>query len=202
MVGGSSPPRYFSSRPRGEMIDTLVQVTLCCFKYHKRRSMAEKTECATPGCEETFVRYPSHIRRGVKTHCSSRCAGKHRRMTNAAMAEQADARALGALDPSDHGSSNLPSRTCCEESRKEEGRERCSKCSRWLEKRTYKRPRGLRDNEPQKSLLGLSRNELTRLRELQDDVCAICGKSCTSSKRLAIDHNHETEVIRGLLCIS
>ena len=34
--------------------------------------------------------------------------------------------------------------------------------------------------------------------ELQNNVCAICSKSCT--KALAADHNHNTGVFRGLLC--
>lgn len=38
--------------------------------------------------------------------------------------------------------------------------------------------------------------------EAQEGVCAICGKPETkpNAKYLAVDHNHETGVIRGLLC--
>ena len=33
--------------------------------------------------------------------------------------------------------------------------------------------------------------------------CQICGtKSCGTGKRLAVDHNHETGKVRGILCTS
>lgn len=34
----------------------------------------------------------------------------------------------------------------------------------------------------------------------QENVCAICKKKCSSGMRLAVDHNHKTNEIRGLLC--
>jgi len=34
------------------------------------------------------------------------------------------------------------------------------------------------------------------------DVCVICEKSCPSGRRLAVDHEHSTGTIRGLLCIN
>lgn len=41
----------------------------------------------------------------------------------------------------------------------------------------------------------------TELELTQNNCCAICGKSeYEERKRLALDHNHETGVIRGLLC--
>lgn len=42
-------------------------------------------------------------------------------------------------------------------------------------------------------------NEYDRLFQLQGGRCAICGKR-QLSKRLATDHDHKTEVTRGLLC--
>lgn len=44
-----------------------------------------------------------------------------------------------------------------------------------------------------------------RLLFLQNGVCAMCGKAERALlngiiKRLAVDHNHETGKIRGLLC--
>jgi hypothetical protein len=42
-----------------------------------------------------------------------------------------------------------------------------------------------------------------RLLSEQDDGCAICGtKKCRTGYRLAIDHDHMTGKIRGLLCQS
>lgn len=34
----------------------------------------------------------------------------------------------------------------------------------------------------------------------QSGVCAICGGVCQSGKRLAVDHCHKTDKVRGLLC--
>jgi hypothetical protein len=36
--------------------------------------------------------------------------------------------------------------------------------------------------------------------EAQENKCAICNKECITGKRLAVDHDHETGVIRDLLC--
>lgn len=36
----------------------------------------------------------------------------------------------------------------------------------------------------------------------QGGTCAICGEPCASGNRLAVDHNHDTGQIRGLLCSS
>lgn len=34
----------------------------------------------------------------------------------------------------------------------------------------------------------------------QNGVCAMCGKECSTGKRLAVDHDHTTGAVRGLLC--
>ena len=34
----------------------------------------------------------------------------------------------------------------------------------------------------------------------QKGVCKICKKVCTSGRALAIDHDHKTGLVRGLLC--
>lgn len=36
--------------------------------------------------------------------------------------------------------------------------------------------------------------------ELQGGVCAICKKTCLTGRKLAVDHDHDTKEIRGLLC--
>ena len=35
----------------------------------------------------------------------------------------------------------------------------------------------------------------------QGGACAICRKPCKSGRRLAVDHCHETQKVRGLLCL-
>jgi hypothetical protein len=39
-----------------------------------------------------------------------------------------------------------------------------------------------------------------RLMELQRGVCAVCEQTCSTGKRLAVDHDHVTGKVRGLLC--
>ncbi len=41
--------------------------------------------------------------------------------------------------------------------------------------------------------------EYDELFEIQDGVCAICKKP-DRSRRLSVDHCHETDKVRGLLC--
>lgn len=45
---------------------------------------------------------------------------------------------------------------------------------------------------------GLSLDEYQAMLEAQDYTCAICGG--VGSRRLAVDHCHATEKVRGLLC--
>lgn len=47
--------------------------------------------------------------------------------------------------------------------------------------------------------LGLTLEGYDRLLALQGGVCAICGKP-PKRNRLAVDHNHDTGAVRGLLC--
>lgn len=55
------------------------------------------------------------------------------------------------------------------------------------------------------SKIALGRYEITfeeykRLLKKQKGVCAICGKKNKSGRAIAIDHNHKTNTVRGLLC--
>ena len=49
---------------------------------------------------------------------------------------------------------------------------------------------------------GIKYEQYDKMLEAQEGVCTICGKPETkpNAKYLAVDHNHETGVIRGLLC--
>ena len=58
-----------------------------------------------------------------------------------------------------------------------------------------------------KAKFGMSIEEYDKLFFLQQGKCAICGQPETETrlgvvKRLAVDHNHTTGKIRGLLCCS
>jgi len=46
---------------------------------------------------------------------------------------------------------------------------------------------------------GMTRDDFERLKIQQGGVCAICGKI---PPRWQVDHDHATEIVRGLLCIS
>jgi hypothetical protein len=47
---------------------------------------------------------------------------------------------------------------------------------------------------------GITVEEYDARLEAQDGLCAICRQLNASVRRLAVDHNHETGEIRGLLC--
>ena len=48
---------------------------------------------------------------------------------------------------------------------------------------------------------GLTRTQYLEILESQNECCAICGKHKSQDiKNLSVDHCHETNIIRGLLC--
>lgn len=53
----------------------------------------------------------------------------------------------------------------------------------------------------QRSVINLTRFEYAQLLVKQNNCCAICGIEATQLQReLGVDHNHDTDQIRGLLC--
>ena len=51
-----------------------------------------------------------------------------------------------------------------------------------------------------KNRYGITPEQYLDLFNRQKGTCAICGKSAFNNKLLAVDHDHSTGVIRGLLC--
>ncbi|SRR6266481_1754950 len=51
-----------------------------------------------------------------------------------------------------------------------------------------------------KSVFGISLEEYSRRATIQNDCCMICGEKEISGIRLSVDHDHETEQLRDLLC--
>jgi hypothetical protein len=51
-----------------------------------------------------------------------------------------------------------------------------------------------------KKKYGITRAEYDAMLLSQNGVCAICKQTCSTGKSLAVDHNHETDKIRALLC--
>lgn len=47
---------------------------------------------------------------------------------------------------------------------------------------------------------GITEDIYNDMSALQGHVCAICHRPCRSGRRLAVDHNHRTGGVRGLLC--
>jgi hypothetical protein len=83
---------------------------------------------------------------------------------------------------------------------KNKGRERSDpeKVKQWL----TDNPDKVR-NLGYKKRFGISLEEYNQMFADQQGCCAICGKHQSEFKRrFAVDHNHETGKIRGLLCLS
>lgn len=81
----------------------------------------------------------------------------------------------------------------------------CKECCRERRAKWWKSARGKRSsaNSKLKARFGLSIDEYEELLAKQEGKCKICGALRSSlGHRLAVDHNHETGEIRGLLCKS
>jgi hypothetical protein len=96
--------------------------------------------------------------------------------------------------------------------RKKDGlRSRCRSCDNRKQaeyQRSYaKTPKGqLNQWKGNLSKYGLTPATYLAIHDIQDGLCAICGKPETKIgrggevKRLAVDHDHQTGQVRGLLC--
>jgi hypothetical protein len=62
-------------------------------------------------------------------------------------------------------------------------------------------PKKLTRKQEHAKLLREHRKFYEPLLELQGGVCAICGRPPSSKRRLDMDHDHRTMVVRGLLCV-
>lgn len=51
-----------------------------------------------------------------------------------------------------------------------------------------------------KRLYGITLQEYDKILEQQNFSCALCKKPCPTGRNLAVDHDHETGQVRGLLC--
>lgn len=82
----------------------------------------------------------------------------------------------------------------------------CKKCAynyrkKWSDENPEKvtasrRKRGWRVN------YNLAPEQYEEMLQKQKGVCAICKKVCSAKRALAVDHNHTTGAIRGLLCLN
>lgn len=47
---------------------------------------------------------------------------------------------------------------------------------------------------------GITPEQYEAMLKAQDGVCATCSKPCKTNRWLCVDHDHDTGMIRGLLC--
>lgn len=76
----------------------------------------------------------------------------------------------------------------------------CKECASDYSKTSQHKHQKINRGHRLKRVFGITLEEYDRLFESQKGVCAICGKPDMTGRRLAIDHNHQTGEIRGLLC--
>jgi len=50
------------------------------------------------------------------------------------------------------------------------------------------------------NIYGLAAGDYERMYKEQGGTCAICQRATGKTKRLAVDHDHDTGLVRGLLC--
>jgi hypothetical protein len=81
---------------------------------------------------------------------------------------------------------------------------RCKGCKAKYDQERYERTKDVAKERMRKNRLaqfGLTPEEYSILLENQGNGCAICGASAGwQGKRLAVDHNHTSGAVRGLLC--
>ena len=80
----------------------------------------------------------------------------------------------------------------------------CRKCTmEAVRERRKKNPIKSRECDRRKhykAKFGITLLQYDEMFELQNGVCAICGQVDITGRRLAVDHNHSTGEVRGLLC--
>lgn len=77
---------------------------------------------------------------------------------------------------------------------------RLARCRSCYTKRYQKENAANSTTRKLKNRYNITLEEYNKLLEFQQNGCAICRKLCASGKKLSVDHDHETNIIRGLLC--
>tara|TARA_R110002167_G_scaffold543_8_gene2459 strand:- start:2199 stop:2624 length:426 start_codon:yes stop_codon:yes gene_type:complete len=76
----------------------------------------------------------------------------------------------------------------------------CMECRKDSSNKTYAKNADLVWERQLLVKYGITVEDYNYKLEQQRGGCAICFQSNTSGRRLAVDHNHDTGVVRGLLC--
>lgn len=80
---------------------------------------------------------------------------------------------------------------------------RCGSC--WKLEQYHKNPsywNKLRRMSHLKTQYGIVGQEAEDLEVRRQGNCDICGNKCLTGKRLAVDHDHATNRVRGVLCMN
>lgn len=73
---------------------------------------------------------------------------------------------------------------------------RCATCHRAVKKARSASQHAKRVQD----VYGLAEGDYERLYEHQEGKCFICQRATGASRRLSVDHDHKTGMVRGLLC--
>lgn len=79
----------------------------------------------------------------------------------------------------------------------------CKACAKAMDKKRSKTRDNYSDSRissKMKSNYGITLEDYNKMLAMQSGVCMICGQEESNGKRLAIDHDHKTGAVRGLLC--
>jgi Recombination endonuclease VII len=132
--------------------------------------------CENPECNNTFYCAPYRMARGKGKFCSNVCAGKG----------TFSGRSVPIIRCKDCGVEFQATGTA---------QQYCDVCG----KRRLKRSS---INSALKTQFGISLEDYEKILESQNGVCAICGGGAgRKNSRFAVDHDHETGRVRGLLCL-
>lgn len=87
--------------------------------------------------------------------------------------------------------------------KKQEWRKKFRKRENELARINYHKNKSTTRNRQLKDKFGISLYEYDELLKKQNNKCAICESiSCKSGNRFAVDHDHKTGIVRGLLCLA
>jgi len=76
----------------------------------------------------------------------------------------------------------------------------CKACESAKHKEYYQRTKKDRLAYRRSYLYGVDDETYDKMKESCGNLCEICGGKCPSGRRLAVDHCHTTDKVRGLLC--
>lgn len=77
----------------------------------------------------------------------------------------------------------------------------CRSATRKAWRGTYREKQAAYRRRFQLSVYGLTEEEYDAMLAAQRGGCAMCGEACPTGRQLAVDHDHQSGRVRGLLCV-